>query len=205
MESVPYFLAEILAKAMHEEVCADLNLGDRCWASEYPSLKDRYRRAATRFFREAAASQEFDRYMRSQQDAMRQTIERLQREVEAAQRSDDGWSIKRWQEKVHDLAVSKGWHERSLLDGDPKTQAERVVAQLALIVTEVAEAIECLRDGTHDDVGKAGISKLQEEIADIVIRSMDLASAIGFDLQSAIKAKHKFNERRELRHGGKIL
>lgn len=203
MESVPDFIVELLAKAMREEICADFNLSMS--TPEYTVLEERCVRAAGRFLTEVVASQEFDRYMKSQQAAMRETIARLQREVDAAQGADGSCSIRVWQERVHKLAVSKGWHDVPLPQSDPKANAEKVIAQLALIVTEVAEAIECLRDGTHNSIGKAGIPNLEEEIADVVIRSMDLASVLGFDLQSSIRAKYLFNQERQFRHGNKTL
>jgi NTP pyrophosphatase (non-canonical NTP hydrolase) len=43
------------------------------------------------------------------------------------------------------------------------------------------------------------------ELADVVIRVMDLAEAMGIDLEREILLKHEYNLTREHRHGGKAL
>lgn len=43
------------------------------------------------------------------------------------------------------------------------------------------------------------------ELADIVIRVMDLAEHLGIDLERAIQEKHEFNQTRPMRHGGKRI
>ena len=41
------------------------------------------------------------------------------------------------------------------------------------------------------------------ELADVIIRVMDICGHYGIDLESAMLAKHEYNESREHRHGGK--
>jgi len=43
------------------------------------------------------------------------------------------------------------------------------------------------------------------ELADVVIRVMDIFGAMGWDLEQAIELKHSFNKTRAFRHGGKAL
>lgn len=111
----------------------------------------------------------------------------------------------------HGLAVTKGWWDEALVHADrtgvPVITPERACAKLMLIVTEVAEACECVRDGdmytTHTESGKP--LGFAIELADIVIRVADLAGAYGIDLDEAIRVKHAYNETRPERHGGKAL
>jgi NTP pyrophosphatase (non-canonical NTP hydrolase) len=81
-------------------------------------------------------------------------------------------------------------------DGHVSTPAER----LMLIVDECCEALRALREPGPMDTAHFG-----EELADIVIRTMDLAHSAGIDLGCEVVAKHNMNRRRPLRHGGKKL
>lgn len=82
----------------------------------------------------------------------------------------------------------------------------RVIAWLALIATEVAEAIEDVAAGrwdlTFDADGKP--HGLPSELADILIRVGDDAGAVGVDLDHATRVKLDFNKTRSHRHGGKL-
>ncbi len=70
-----------------------------------------------------------------------------------------------------------------------------MATKLALIHSEVSEAMEGLRKDVMDD--KLPHRKMMEvELADAVIRIFDLAGACGFDLGGAIMEKDAFNARR---------
>ena len=93
--------------------------------------------------------------------------------------------------RAHQNSKDKGfWDERYAFD------PMHALAALMLIVTEVAEAAEELRN--EDPFKHSGFS---EELADICIRVFDLAGARGVDLESAIEIKMKLNESREHMHG----
>jgi len=72
-----------------------------------------------------------------------------------------------------------------------------VPALLALIHSEVSEAIEAFRLDNQADFA--------EELADIMIRTMSLADGLGINLDRAIAAKIAKNRTRAFRHGGKRL
>lgn len=121
------------------------------------------------------------------------------------------------QSEVHKLAKEKGWHNIET------SMTERIM----LVVTECAEAVEELRndkppiyqykktrDPLTDNVIKLFPSSPDWdenvkpegtliEMADVVIRSMDICESQGWDLENAIRIKHKFNKTRPLLHGGK--
>jgi len=103
-------------------------------------------------------------------------------------------TIGKLQEKVHRIAVEHGWWDN-----------ERSVGEaLMLIVTELSEAMEAYREGNPESDKIPGYSKLEEELADAIIRILDFAGGNGFDIEEAIAAKMPYNETRPYRHGGKL-
>ena len=75
-----------------------------------------------------------------------------------------------------------------------------VSTRLMLIVSELGEALEGLRDGNYSDTPKSG--GVAEELADATIRIADLSKDIGFNLEHAIRNKHLYNL---THHGRKTL
>lgn len=69
-----------------------------------------------------------------------------------------------------------------------------VPIKLALIHSEVSEALEANRKG-------GTLELLGEELADIVIRVMDLAEGASINLGAAIVRKHEKNLNRPFMHG----
>ncbi len=127
-----------------------------------------------------------------------------------------GLTISETQKEVHKNAVSKGFWDEPLNVGE----------KLMLIVSELSEALEADRKGKHymaetellhtlggykkDQDGdftyyfeKAIKDTFEDELADAVIRIMDLSEKIGINLEEHIKAKMRFNESRPYKHGKK--
>lgn len=83
------------------------------------------------------------------------------------------------------IAKSKGWHDEERETG----------TVLALIHSEVSEALEADRKGDSDGFA--------EEIADVMIRCLDLCGAKGIDIDTVLSRKMEYNKTRSYKHGGK--
>ncbi len=124
--------------------------------------------------------------------------------------------------EIHENNKSKGFYD------DEKNIGE----MLCLIHSEVSEALECDRNGKYAQIDspefivdqntirqdldlcsntltwesefKSQIKDtFEDELADIMIRCMDLAAHKGIDLEFHIKAKMKYNSMRPHKHGKK--
>lgn len=123
--------------------------------------------------------------------------------VDHATQEDFGLTVCKVVGEAHDTAVMKGWWDESRTD----------LELLALICSEVGEAVETCRegepiwrvvtfkDGTGGHPGKP--EGLLSELADIVIRVADMCGKRGWNLAYALRKKMEFNRTRPHRHGGK--
>jgi NTP pyrophosphatase (non-canonical NTP hydrolase) len=98
--------------------------------------------------------------------------------------------IKELQDLIHSDNVAVGWW-----DGIDVNDLNVVGTKIALIHSEVSEALEGFRKDTWDE--HLPLRKNAEvELADAMIRIMDLAGACGFDLANAIDEKLEYNRHR---------
>jgi len=96
--------------------------------------------------------------------------------------------------QIHQYAKSKGWWDTKRNMGE----------LLANVHSEVSEAWEDYRDGnmTTYFVGMKPCG-FPSEMADIIIRVLDICAAFGIDIEAEIAAKMAYNKTRPYRHGGK--
>jgi len=84
-------------------------------------------------------------------------------------------TIKKTAEKHHAWVAEMGWTKTSPLE------------QLALIASEVGEAVnECRGETPTDNLG--------QELADVVLRTFDMAESLGIDIQAEIQKKMALNK-----------
>ena len=81
-----------------------------------------------------------------------------------------------------------------------------LIQKLALIGTEVSEAVEAIRSGsgTAASLKADGFSRIEEELADIIIRTLDMASQMGVNIGAVIFKKMEYNSGRAPLHGKKF-
>ena len=92
---------------------------------------------------------------------------------------------------IHLTAVEKGWWEKDRNDGEC----------IALMHSELSEALEALRHGNPMDKHCLGFDSLTVELADCIIRIFDYAGFKGLRLAEAIITKAEFNKTRPHKHG----
>ena len=74
---------------------------------------------------------------------------------------------------------------------------------IALMHSELSEALEADREGNGRSVKAPGFSQIEEELADVIIRIMQTSHTWGHDVAGAVKAKMAYNATRPKMHGGK--
>jgi NTP pyrophosphatase (non-canonical NTP hydrolase) len=117
-------------------------------------------------------------------------------------------------ERIYKNAKKHGFHKKG----------ENIPEKLMLIVSEVGEACEALRRGKRfggkfdvgkvkelisafkgdlpDEIFEAAVKDtFEDEIADAIIRLLDLAHSVGMDVDFHVREKMKYNESRPFRHG----
>lgn len=118
-------------------------------------------------------------------------------------------------QEVGEVNIANGWDTSRAMIANPtaydaKWVVAHKIAELGLITTEVAEAIEEVRHGhAMNEVYYSGETNKPEgvpsELADSMIRIFDIANAYSIDLAAALIEKLAHNRTRGLHHGGKAL
>lgn len=107
--------------------------------------------------------------------------------------------IKKFAAEVHEIALDHGfWDDKKAID--------RIPEALCLIHSEISEALEdsrkpgfnpvtitFVRDGKPEGFGI--------ELADAIIRILDLSEALGINIEQALYLKAVYNQERPYKHG----
>lgn len=106
--------------------------------------------------------------------------------------------------KCHEMAVSKGWYDTK--------RSFHFTELIALCHSELSEALEAYREN-HGDVNAQWVDEdgtqpgkpegVPSELADTIIRILDLCGFYEIDIDAAIEEKMRYNATRSYRHGNK--
>lgn len=114
--------------------------------------------------------------------------------------------LNKLRDKIHVIAKEKGFWDKPRETG----------TLLMLVVSELSEAMEADRKGRYANFDKyyKGIAhgdpfetyikdSFEDELADVIIRILDLCGAKDIDIEKHIELKMKYNQTRDKMHGKK--
>ncbi len=107
-------------------------------------------------------------------------------------------TIKELQATAYSNATILGWNEKHI----------SFTEMIALIHTEVSEALESYRDNEpvsylNNEFNPSKPCGVASEFADILIRVGHYSELLGIDLEAEVKRKLEYNLSRSYRHGNK--
>ncbi len=154
----------------------------------------------------------------SQDGAVQEGPNSNQRQVDVTVKHHLIGPLNELQTEIYKNAVDHGWYDKAPKMGDPG-YLDFINSKLMLIVSEAAEACEELRKVKNHDALKNRYYEGQEadeavvvklpakpegfgvELADALIRILDLSAFCGIPLGEMVIEKHEFNKTRPYRHG----
>lgn len=105
-------------------------------------------------------------------------------------------AIQSVQKEIHLANVAAGWWSDFKDYENSGNLATLAASKLALIHSEISEALEGVRKDLNDD-HLTGRKAFEVELADAAIRIFDLAEAFGLDIAGAMAEKFQYNQMRD--------
>ena len=97
----------------------------------------------------------------------------------------DMTALRAVQDKLHGQARAMGWHDKP----------REIGTLIALCHSELSEALEGARKDLFDD-HLPDRKMIEVELADCIIRILDMAGSLDLDVAGAIAEKHQYNANR---------
>ena len=97
----------------------------------------------------------------------------------------DVLALRKIQDKLHGQARAMGWHDKP----------REIGTLIALCHSELSEALEGARKDLFDD-HLPDRKMIEVELADCIIRILDMAGSLDLDVAGAIADKHYYNANR---------
>ncbi|HUU89540.1 MAG TPA: hypothetical protein VMX17_17540 [Candidatus Glassbacteria bacterium] len=99
------------------------------------------------------------------------------------------------------VSVDHGFHD----EGSDGITSNTIAAFVANLHGEISELWEAYRKDTLNKKCDKPINLTcaEEELADIIIRTLEYGQQLGLDMDRAVSIKNEYNKTRPWRHGGK--
>lgn len=95
---------------------------------------------------------------------------------------------------INEINLGNGW---KIATEESWEDERHIPTLLCLIHSEISECLEGFRQGDRENVA--------EELADALIRILDLAGGLGIDIDDEVQVKLTVNRARGHKHGGKVI
>lgn len=100
---------------------------------------------------------------------------------------------------IHENSVERGWWESERVFG---TLLAPCHSELSEVLEEIRKLHE-VNETYYSDSGK--MKRVPSELADVVIRNMDICEYYSIDFEAILLEKHEYNKKRQIKHGNKRL